>query len=449
MKFVIIPLVAAVAAFRIWRYRARRHLHTDPAAGPSGDKATPAWLRSQLAARFADVGGNVGLVARREIRERIKGRTFRVATLFILVAISAAVTIPVLTKNSKSMQHIGVVGTLSGPLRATVLATGAALHTTVNLVSEPSLQAAKQALGAGKLDAVLDGTTRIVVNKPIQSGDTSTSALLVRSLAASIGLQAGLEQAGIEPAQAARLAHPPPLPVSSLKPAPHNQTAHTTSVYALILTYVLLTQYGTWLLMGVIEEKSSRVIEVLLSTLRPRQLLAGKVIGIGAVAMLQASLIVGLALGLGAAEGSTLLNGTGPLQVASSLLWVVLGYSFYCWVYAAGGSLADRQDQVQSLAFPLQLPILFGYIVSLTSLGTGGATALVKVLAYLPPTAPFAMPVLVGLGDATWWEFLISVGLMVASIALVARLASAIYFRAILRTGGRVHIRQLFAADAA
>ena len=216
-------------------------------------------------------------------------------------------------------------------------------------------------------------------------------------------------------------------------------------MYGLILTYVLLTQYGTWLLMGVVEEKSSRVIEVLMSTLRAGQLLAGKVIGIGAVAMLQAALIVGVALGLGAAEGSSLIHGTAPLEVASSLLWVVLGYSFYCWVYAAGGSLADRQDQIQTLAFPLQLPILFGYIVSLTSLGAGQPSELIKVLAYVPFTAPFAMPVLVGLGDVMWWEFALSVGLMLASIVVVARLASAVYRRAILaRTGGRVHLRQLF-----
>ena len=207
------------------------------------------------------------------------------------------------------------------------------------------------------------------------------------------------------PAGALRLAHPPPLPVQSLTSPRHNQTATTTAIYGLILTYVLLTQFGTWLLMGVVEEKSSRVIEVLLSTLRTGQLLAGKVIGIGAVALLQAALIVAVALGLGAAEGSALIHGTSALEVVSSLLWVVLGYAFYCWVWAAAGSLADRQEQVQSLAFPLQLPILFGYIVSFTALGSGQPSELVKVLAYVPPTAPFAMPVLVGLGVVTWWEF--------------------------------------------
>jgi ABC-2 type transport system permease protein len=237
--------------------------------------------------------------------------------------------------------------------------------------------------------------------------------------------------------------------VQSLKPPRHNQTARTTAVYGLILTYVLLTQFGTWLLIGVVEEKSSRVIEVLLSTLRSGQLLAGKVIGIGAVALLQAALIVAVALGLGAAEGSTLVHGTAPVEIVTSLLWVVLGYTFYCWVYAAGGSLADRQEQVQSLAFPLQLPILFGYIVSFTALGSGQPSELVKVLAYLPPTAPFAMPVLVGLGDVSWWGFTASVVIMLVATVGVARLAAAVYRRAILRTGGRVHLRQLFATRAA
>ena len=128
---------------------------------------------------------------------------------------------------------------------------------------------------------------------------------------------------------------------------------------------------------------------------------------------------------------------------------MVLGYSFYCWVYAAGGSLADRQDQVQSLAFPLQLPILLGYITSLTALGSGGASTLVKVLAYLPPTAPFAMPVLQGLGAVTWWEYLVSVALMLVAIVLVSRAAAAIYNRAILRTGGRVRLREVLASHAA
>jgi ABC-2 type transport system permease protein len=205
----------------------------------------------------------------------------------------------------------------------------------------------------------------------------------------------------------------------------------------------MLTQYNTWILMGVMQEKASRVVEVLLATVRPIQLLGGKVLGIGLVAMGQAALIVGFALALGAAVGSDLLKGTAPLVLVTELLWLVLGYAFYCWVYAAAGSTAERQDQIQTLAFPLSLPILFGYITALTVAGSGNPSLLFQVLAYLPPTAPFAMPVLVGLGRVTWWQFTASVVLSVIGTVLVARFAARIYQRAILRTGRRVRLREI------
>ena len=448
MKYGIYGLVAVFVVVRLaLRLRTRSRRRAESGAAASAPTASSSPLAG-LSAAIDRVGGSVGLVARREIRERMKGRTFRIATLVVLLVVAAAITIPVVTKGKQSTQYFGVVGTLSPPLRATVVATGSALNMKLALVTEPTLAQAERELRGGKLVAVLDGTKRIVVNQSYSASDTSNDAVLVRYFASAISLQAGLEHAGIPPRQAAVLAHPRPLPVTSLKAPERNQPSRTTAVYGLILTYVLLTQYGTWLLMGVVEEKSSRVIEVLLSTLRARQLLAGKVIGIGTVAMVQAALIVAVALGLGAAEGSTLLHGTAPLVVASSLVWVVLGYAFYCWVYAAGGSLADRQEQVQSLAFPLQLPILIGYIISLVSLGSGGATTLIKVLAYLPPTAPFAMQVLVGVGAATWWEFGLSVLITLGGIVLVSRLAALIYNRAVLRTGGRVHLREILAAES-
>ncbi len=186
-----------------------------------------------------------------------------------------------------------------------------------------------------------------------------------------------------------------------------------TTIIGVILTFIMLSQYNTWILIGVMEEKSSRVIEVLLSALRPLQLLTGKVVGIGLVAFAQAALIVAVALGLSKAVGSSVIHGSAPLAVTSSLLWLVLGYAFYSWVYAAAGSMAERQDQVQSLAFPLSLPMIFGYVTALTGASSGSPNELVKVLAYIPPTAPFDMPVLVGSDAVTWWGFCISVALSV------------------------------------
>jgi ABC-2 type transport system permease protein len=203
--------------------------------------------------------------------------------------------------------------------------------------------------------------------------------------------------------------------------------------------FILLQQYGTWTLMGVAEEKASRVVEVLLAAVRPIQLLAGKVLGIGLVALAQAGLVVAFALVLARVVGSTLLHGAAPLEILSTLFWFLLGYAFYSWVYAA----AERQDQLQSMAFPLGIPIILGYITSLIVASSGDTSPFFDVLAFLPPTAPFAMPVLVGLGQTTWWAFTASALLSVFATAIVARLAAVIYRRAILRTGRRVRLREI------
>jgi ABC-2 type transport system permease protein len=446
VRYAILAVAAGFIALRVWqrfyRRRARRARHArDALETPEtpDTRTEPRWPRLQSA------GGVAGLVAGREVRERLRSRVFKIGTVIVLLVVAAAVLIPQIRKGSHPQARVGVVGALSGPLQATVIAAGKAVGVTVTLVPEESLATAESDLTAGKVALVIVEAQRLVVKQAISATDTSRSALLVRAIASAVSLQANLEAAGIPPERAATLAHPPPLPVTSLQPAKHNGTARVTAVYGLILMYVLLTQYGTWIMMGVVEEKSSRVVEVLLSTMRTSQLLMGKVVGIGVLALAQGALIVAVALGLGEAVGSDLIKGAGVVQVLSILLWMFLGYAFYCWVYAAGGSLADRQEHIQTLALPLQLPILFGYIVSLTSIGSSTPSTLVRILAYLPPTAPFAMPVLVADNAVTWWGYTLSVLLTVAATVAVARLASTIYSRAILRTGRRLRVREAFA----
>ncbi len=390
---------------------------------------------------------DVGLVAAREMRERFRGKIFRVGTLLILAVVAAAIVIPTLDKGKAQPQRVGVVGVLSAPLRAAVVSSATSVGTTVHLVSLDDEQAAYADLRSGRLDLAIVEGRELVVNKPVGSTDTSTTALFVLAVSKDLGVVEAVEAAHLTPAQSSELAGERALPVHSLQPGPAKGAAHNTSLIGLILIFVMLSQYNTWILIGVMEEKSSRVIEVLLAAVRPIQLLTGKVLGIGLVAFVQASAIVVFALVLAKSVGSDLLHGTAPVVLLSTLAWLVLGYAFYCWVYAAAGSLAERQDQVQSLAFPLSLPIIFGYIMAITAV-SGNPSYFFKVLAYLPPTAPFAMPVLVGLGAVTWWEFLASALISIACTVGLARLATGIYRRAILRTGGRVKLRDVLTRAA-
>jgi len=431
IRYLILPIVAVFVVLRLWRRRQRR------APG-----------RAQARAGLGPFTSDVGLVAAREMRERFRGRVFRVGTLLILAVVAAAIVIPTLTSGKPKPQQVGVVGTLSAPLRAAVVASAKSVGTNVHFVSEPDGRTADGDLRSGHVDLVIvDGRT-LVVNKPFGSADTSTTAQFVSVVSRNLGVAEAVEAAHLSPAQSSALAGARAIPVRSVQPGAVKGTTRTASVVGLVLVFVMLTQYNTWILIGVMEEKSSRVIEVLLAAVRPIQLLTGKVLGIGLVAFAQASLIVAFALVLAAAVGSDLLHGTAPLVLVSTLLWLVLGYAFYCWVYAAAGSLAERQDQIQSLAFPLSLPVIFGYIISITAATSGSASAFFRVLAYLPPTAPFAMPVLVSLGTVTWWEFLASAALSIVCTVGVARLAASIYRRAILRTGGRVKLREVFSRAA-
>jgi ABC-2 type transport system permease protein len=429
---IILAIVAVFVAVRLW-FRWRR-------------RASPTRPRSPIGT--GPFTGDVALVAAREVRERIRGRIFRVGTLLILLVVAAAIVIPTINSGKVQAERVGVVGALSTPLRATVVASGESVGTTVQLVSETDVSAARKDLRSGRVDlAIVDGR-EIVVNKPVGLADTSTTAELVLALSKDLGVAEAVEAAHLSPTQSARLSGAKALPVASLQPGAAKGATHTTSLVGLILVFVMLTQYNTWVLIGVMEEKSSRVVEVILAAVRPVQLLAGKVLGIGLVAFAQAALIVVFAIVLAKAVGSDLLHGTAPLVLVSTLMWLVLGYAFYSWVYAAAGSMAERQDQVQSLAFPLSLPIIFGYIMALTTVGAGSPSTFFQVLAYLPPTAPFAMPVLVGLGAVTWWQFAASVVVSIVCTVGVARLAAGIYQRAILRTGRRVQLRELFSRTA-
>jgi ABC-2 type transport system permease protein len=419
-----------IAALRIWNRRRRKGAVAAPRRAGS-DRIT----------------GDVQLVAARELRERFRSRIFRIGTLFILLVVAAAIIIPAVNKGKNHAQEVGVVGSLSAAFKSTIERSAQSVDTTVRFVAEPDAAAARSALSSGRIDVALVDSTRLIVSNPISSNDNSVTAQLVQAVSSNLGVVRAFEKAQLSPAQVEILSHPTSLPVSSIHRATGSGSSrgpNPTSIIGVILIFVMLNQYNTWILIGVMEEKSSRVIEVLLAAVRPIQLLTGKVVGIGLVALAQAAAIVAFALLLAKVVGSTLIHGSSPLVVVSTLVWLVLGYAFYCWVYAAAGSMAERQDQVQTLAFPLSLPMIFGYVVALTGASSGSPSELVKVLAYLPPTAPFAMPVLVGFSAVKWWEFLASAAISVACTVLVARAATRIYRRAILRTGRRVPLRDVF-----
>jgi ABC-2 type transport system permease protein len=178
-------------------------------------------------------------------------------------------------------------------------------------------------------------------------------------------------------------------------------------------------------------------------------LLSGKVIGIGLLALLQAAGMVAVFLGLGNAVGSSIVHGAAPGIVVAGAVFLVIGYAFYCTAYAAAGSLVSRQSEIGTVIVPVGIPLIIAYALSYTVLYATNANTFYRVLGFLPPTSPIAMPVLYAAGDVPAWQVVVSAVLLAAGTVLMARAAATIYSRSILRTGTRLRLRQVLREKAA
>ena len=237
--------------------------------------------------------------------------------------------------------------------------------------------------------------------------------------------QGKLQEFGITPEQARAVFSPPELKVEPIVGAvlkdERAQFNSTALVYFLLIgLYILILMYGVQVAMGVVEEKSSRVMELLITAARPIELMAGKVLGVGAVGLTQAGLWVlsglvvllfGSALG-SAAQGIGIDVASVPAPtLLSFLVFFILGYLLYAATYAALGSLVSRVEDVNSITAPLTIVNVGVYLVSFYALADPNAQ-IVRVLSFVPFFTPMVMFIRVALGSAAIWEFVVGAGLV-------------------------------------
>jgi ABC-2 type transport system permease protein len=382
------------------------------------------------------------LVAEREVRQRGRSRAFAVVTIVLLLVVAAGVAIPAIVAHSSKPQRVGIVGAPVAAMTEIVREAGHLTGTSVTVVPEPSTASAEAALRSGDLDVVLVNDTEVVVKQVSLAGGSSgtlPSAIAdVAGLTKLVGqLPPGATATGVT------------LPVRGLTPPSASLSRRLTGLFTVVLVWILISAYGGQIAMGVGEEKSNRIVEVILAAVRPLQLLVGKVAGIGLLALIQAALMVVVFLGLGSAVGSSLVHGAAPGIVVTGAVFLVLGYAFYCTAFAAAGSLVSRQSDVGTVILPVQIPLIVAYALSYTVIYANGANVFYRVLGFLPPTAPVAMPVLYAAGDVPTWQVVISAVLCAAGTVWMARVAALIYGRSILRTGSRVRLREVLGSRPA
>jgi ABC-2 type transport system permease protein len=375
------------------------------------------------------------LVARREIQLRAKTRVFVITTAILLIAVALAVSLPAILSGPSKPDRIGVVGGVTTTLSGIITEAGRLAGGQAVAVSEPSLAAAETALRNGDLSAVLVPGQEIFV-KQVPVGGVSGSVGTLSQLA---GLAKLIQTV---PGAASAVSHGVTLPVRGLESPSKSLSSRLTGLFTIIIVWILISVYGSQIAMGIGEEKSSRVVEVLLSAVRPVQLLVGKVLGIGLLALIQAAAMLAVFIVAGFASGSSLVHGATLGVVIAGAVFIVLGYAFYCTAYAAAGSLVSRQSDVNSTIMPVQLPLILAYALSYTVIYANSANAFYHVLGFLPPTAPIAMPVLYAAGDVPVWQVVVAAVLCAAGTVWMARIAVRIYANSILRTGPRISFRQ-------
>ena len=381
----------------------------------------------------------VRLVAAQELRERRRSKAFWVGTSVLLLGVVAAIVVPaMLGHHGPRTFQVGTVGAPPG-LASSVISDAAALGGRANVRAIGSIAEARSALGAQTLDLVVEGKTAVLVRG--QNTDPSAAGL-AHLVARDLAVQARLQAAGLPAGRIPGLVGAAPAPVRSLIPvSPDNQASKAIVVLGTIILYFCLTAYGGWVTSGVLEEKSSRVVEVILSAVRPRALVAGKVIGIGLLGLGQFA-AVALAGTIAAISVGRHLPPSTPEAIGVIVLWFLLGYAFYCSAFAAAGAASSRQEEAPTVAGPLTLVILLGYVVSFSVLSNPDGV-LARVTPFVPPLAPMVMPARMLLGHAQPWELPASAAVMLVATYGLVRLAGRAYSGNILRFGGRITLREV------
>jgi ABC-2 type transport system permease protein len=427
---------------------------------------------------------NALLVARREYLSRLKTRTFVFSTvllmLFVTVLAAAPIAIAWFTRGATGA-HVGVY-TGSG---VTMSAADIAHRLDVQLNTDPTdptadlapvtdLAAARAQVVDGKLAGVLDVERTAGGDLSFTYITTANPTLerlpvLMGQATSAIAIQDRLDRLGITPADQASLFAPTDFTTKNPNPGTANgpgSAAEAATTFGVgfgltILIFMAIILYGQWVAQSVAEEKTSRVMEIILNAASPFQLLSGKVLGVGALALTQ-YLAVAVPAGLvllfqGQLRSLILGSATGGVSVPAGLspalllvfgLLFLLGFGLYSVLYAAAGSLVSRQEELNQIIGPLTMISTAGYLLAAWS--ASGLIDLEKfplsLLSYVPFLSPYLMLARFSAGGVGPIEVLVAAVVLIFTILGALWVAARIYSAGVLLYGQQAGLRKLLAA---
>jgi ABC-2 type transport system permease protein len=422
---------------------------------------------------------NAWYIAVREYRSRVRTRSFVIGTIVLAVIAFASTQLPVLIDFSMSTTQTrlavatpaqGMPPTSEQLMRQVLNGQDATLnggHESFAISWWPGVDPAvvQTDLEAGRYDALLivkiDPTSKDLAfvlrtdmpadGRAVQMIGTAAASLEIEDRLFQKGTSTAALRAGYEYA-----IQPVKENSAGAKSLSQEVSKSVLSTGLIILIFMAIITYGVWVAMSVAEEKSSRVMELMLNATTPLQMLAGKVVGNGAAGLTQYGVVMGAVVGGLLAQGpihkvvvgtdsSVAFGGLSPLVLGAFVVLFVLGFALYSLLYAALGSLVSRQEDVQSATSPLMTLVLVGYFASLFASESIDDTW-VRVASFVPFFSPYLMLTRVSVGHVEPWEFALAVLLLLAGIAVALFIAARIYSAGVLLYGQRVGLRQVLKA---
>jgi ABC-2 type transport system permease protein len=372
------------------------------------------------------------LIARRDLLTRARSRAFQVSTGILVVAVVVGLV-------------LGWV--LSGedePTEATIGLTEAAAPFAEPLDADTD-ELVTTIASSATVDDLQDGTIDVLFDGSAITWEAGPWPLLDDHLRSVIGELAVLNNAaaaGLSPTELGALftiEEPEEVRLDGSEEA--SGVGLLAAMVAAAATTFLIQIWGSFLTMGVVEEKASRIVEILLAQVPPTTLMSGKILGIGLLAFLQLLIVVGgLVGGLLLTEAIDIpaeVWGAMPLLVAT----FVLGFGFYATLFAAAGATVSRQEDATTAQLPVLVPLMTAWFVVVSSLAAPDSIPM-TVASIVPFTSPIAMPARYALGAMPVWQVAVSLALLLITAVLMIRVAASIYRSSLLRTGARVSLRE-------
>lgn len=390
---------------------------------------------------------SVWLVARRELLERGRSRGFLFSIAFTTIIIVGSFALPAILFGGEETRRVGIVepapAGLADALQAQAQASGEAL-----LVSAlPDAAAADRALAEGEVDAVVAVPADLSGPGEVRFQEEADGVLiaLVTATVMELRLEPVLTAAGVDPSALAAAQAAPSVAIVDPPDADADSGFLVANIGA-VLILLGIFGFGFTVLTGVVEEKQSRVVEVVLATVRARDLLMGKVLGIGILGLVQLAVFVVAALIAALATQRLVLPASTPAAIVLLVVWFILGYALYATVLGALAALASRTEEASNVSTPVTMVAFIAYFTAIFAVAEDPSGPVAVVVTFLPPIAPFVVPMRAAFDAISPVEIGGAIVVTVVTIWLLFEVGARIYTGAVLQTAGRMRLRDAWRA---